>query len=144
MSIVPPAIYTYPLSASSLFSLCSPSLLDVMLISPPATRILSFASSPCPAASNVYVPLVTFKSFLEVIAFPALDVTARVPSPFNVISSFEKITASILLSSIATYSADVVSLFSLLSASVINTLSAAFTYIAALDLLVISTPLSTN
>ena len=67
-----------------------------------------------------------------------------VPLPFSVISSFEKITASILLSSIASYSAVFMRMFSAPSANVINALSAFFTYIAALDAQVISALSSTS
>ena len=67
-----------------------------------------------------------------------------VPLPFSVRSSFEKITASILLSSIASYSAVFIRMFSEPSASVINALSAFFTYIAALDAQVISALSSTS
>ena len=67
-----------------------------------------------------------------------------VPFPFSVRSSFEKITASILLSSIASYSAVFMRIFSEPSASVINVLSAFFTYIAALDAQVMSALSSTS
>ena len=67
-----------------------------------------------------------------------------VPLPFSVRSSFEKITASILLSSIASYSAVFMRIFSEPSASVINVLSAFFIYIAALDAQVMSALSSTS
>ena len=67
-----------------------------------------------------------------------------VPLPFSVRSSFEKITAFILLSSIASYSAVFMRMFSEPSANVINALSAFFTYIAALDAQVISALSSTS
>ena len=67
-----------------------------------------------------------------------------VPFPLSVRSSFEKMTASILLSSIASYSAVFIRIFSEPSASVIKVLSALFTYIAALEAHVMSALSSTS
>ena len=75
---------------------------------------------------------------------PFSELIVSVPLPFNVRSSFEKITASILLSSMASNSAVFISMFSEPSASVMKVLPALLTYIAALVTQVISALSSTS
>ena len=70
--------------------------------------------------------------------------TVNEPEPFTVKSSLEKITESILLSSMATNSPLFISVFSVESASVINTLSACLIYIAAEEDELIFTPFKTS
>ena len=111
---------------------------------PAAIRTLSFPESACFFAVILQVPLTSFKSSFDTIPCPYSEFMVSVPFPFSVRSSFEKITASILLSSIASYSAVFMRMFSESSASVMNVLSAFFTYIAALDAQVMSTLSSTS
>ena len=111
---------------------------------PAAIRTLSFPESAWFFAVILQVPLTSFKSSFDTIPCPYSEFMVSVPLPFSVRSSFEKITASILLSSIASYSAVFMRMFSEPSASVINVLSALFIYIAALDAQVMSTLSSTS
>ena len=74
----------------------------------------------------------------------AVELILREPLPFIVMSPLEKITPSTLLSSVATKVPEVVSVLVVPSLSVIKTLSASFTYMAALLSLVIVTPSSTS
>ena len=111
---------------------------------PAAIRTLSFPESAWFFAVILQVPLTSFKSSFDTIPCPYSEFMVSVPFPFSVRSPFEKITASILLSSIASYSAVFIRMFSEPSASVINVLSAFFTYIAALDAQVMSTLSSTS
>ena len=116
-----------------------PSFSAVKIKVPSAIRTLSFPDNACPAAVISYVPPVTFRSSLDTIPCPSADTIVRLPVPFNVRSDFVKITASMLLSSIATYSSVLRSVFCDPSASVTNTFSALFTYTAALEAQVMST-----
>ena len=128
---LPFSIYTKPFSSSSVFSLCMPSLSAVRSNVPPAILTLSFPDKACFPASTTYSPLVMTKSSFDTIPCPFSHVTSRLPAPLRVKSLLEKIAASILLSSIASNSPLVHTVFVEPSVVVIKTLSASFTYIAA-------------
>lgn len=72
----------------------------------------------------IFPPVITRSSLLTTPC--AVEFMLNVPLPFIVRSAFEKITASTLLSSVATKSFEVTSLFSVPSARLMNTLSARF------------------
>ena len=95
--MVPPAIYTYPFVSSSLSSACSPSCSVVISRLPSAARIPSCASIPLPLHSISIVPPVTFTASLPDIPLSEERMTS-LPVPFSTRSSFEKITASVLVS----------------------------------------------
>lgn len=80
-----------------------PSVPTVMLKVPYAMRTLSLPERPCFSAVILYVPLVSTRSSLDTMPCPASAVMFSVPFPFKVRSSLEKMTASILLSSMAVY-----------------------------------------
>ena len=58
----------------------------------------SFASTASFAQVILYVPPVIFRSSLPEIPLPCVEDMVKVPSPFKTISSFEKMTASVLVS----------------------------------------------
>ena len=130
--ISPPQMYTNPSSALSEFSACMPSVPLVMVIFPSAIRTLSLLSIPFFAADMMYVPLVILTSSFAAIPLPVSDDISSEPPPLKVISSFAKTAPSILASSDEEYSPADASLFTLPSDVVTNTLSAFFTYSAAL------------
>ena len=82
---------------SSSFSACRPSF-DVLIVNEPSQiRILSLASMASFAHVISYVPPVVLISSLPEIPLPFEDLITRVPVPFKTRSSFEKITASVLV-----------------------------------------------
>ena len=58
----------------------------------------SLASKLSKAVVTLYVPPVIFRSSLQETPLPFFEVSVREPVPFNTRSSFEKITASVLVS----------------------------------------------
>ena len=93
---------------------------------PSATEMLSFASIASAVQLMLIVPPVIFISSLPDIPL-SVELMLSVPSPFSTMSSFEKITASVLVSPSAVKLPDTVRVFSEPFAVVTNTLSAFFT-----------------
>ena len=69
-----------------------------MLNVPPQIRIESLASIASRAEVILYVPPVILRSSCPEMPLPFDEVTFSVPRPFSTRSSFEKITASVLVS----------------------------------------------
>ena len=114
-----------------------------MLIVPSAILTLSFPLIPFFVdVMSIFPPVITTSSLPTMPC--ALELILREPLPLMVRSPFEKITPSTLLSSVATKVPEVVSVLVVPSLSVTKTLSASFTYIAAVLSLVIVTPSSTS
>ena len=84
-------------SASSQWMPCLPL---ATVISPPVISTRSFAAMPFFAAVTVRVPLLIFSSSLETMPWPVSEETVSAPLPLIVRSSFEKIAASTVLSSV--------------------------------------------
>ena len=83
--------------SSSSFSAWSPSLSVLMVILPSAIAMESFASSASEAHSMLRSPPVIFRSSLQDIPL-SVEVSFRLPVPLSTRSSFEKMTASVLVS----------------------------------------------
>lgn len=84
MFSVPPEIYTYPFSVSSVFSLWIPSVPDVTVILPPAILTLSLPERPCDAEVILYVPPVILRSSFVTMPCLLSHFTFRVPLPLKV------------------------------------------------------------
>ena len=135
---VPPEMYTYPFSVSSVFSLWIPSVPEVTVISPPAILTLSLPERPCDAEVILYVPPVILRSSFVTMPCLLSQLTFRVPLPLNVISDFENTAPSTFVSLSDEANSPVpASVFSVPLAVVTNTLSAFIAYRAALPSLVI-------
>ena len=141
--IVPPLIYTKPNLLSSLFSLWIPSLDELIVIVPPAILTLSLPCRPCPLDLISIVPDAITRSSLLTTPCPDSVLIFSNPVPLMLRSSFEKITPSTVDELSEANSPVSVKVFSLFGASVRNTLSACFTYIAAVLLPETVAPLST-
>ena len=93
---------------------------------PSATEMLSLASTASAVQVMFIVPPVILMSSLPEIPL-SVELMLSLPSPFSTISSFEKMTASVLVSPSAVKLPDTVRVFSEPLAVVTNTLSAFFT-----------------
>ena len=95
----------------------------VMVMSPPAMRTESLASSASSTQSMVMVPPVILRSSLQLTPL-SVELMLSVPRPLSTRSSREKITASVLVSPSAEKEPVTESALALSSAVVTKTLSA--------------------